>query len=259
MHPEKYSSPPILTAQDMLDAGYPARRRRAAPQTVLIFMSKTMMDHAVRITAATQSSRVPASVFLPRRTTGVGLLGNIGVGGASVVAHLELLAAWGVKQVVLAGTAGGLLPSIHFEDIVIPSQSFRNDGVSDHYLPPAEWAVPSLKLNQTLAAGLTQIQSKKARSIPFPAIHEAPVWTTASVFRETQAEVKAFGQQGMVAVEMETASLFAAAERLNIAASAVLVISDSLATGTHQLAPKQHQLNQVLYQVTKTLIHLFKH
>ena len=258
MHPEKYTSQPVLTAKAILESTHPEHKRMQPPETVLIFMSKAMYTHAITIISAFQSKRVPGNVLISRRTKGIGILGDIGVGGPSVVAHLEILAAWGVKQVILAGKAGGLLPSIHYEDIVIPSKAFRDDGVSDHYLPPADWATPSLKLNQRICEALTTIQRQGNRPTPYPAIHEAPVWTTASIFRETKAEVREYAKQGMAAVEMEAASLFTAAEVLGLEAAAVLVISDSLATGSHQLAPRQRRINQVQRQVTRTLIHLFK-
>ena len=92
----------------------------------------------------------------------------------------------------------------------------------------------------------------------FPPIHEAPVWTTASIFRETRAEARDYGHQGMVAVEMESASLFAAAQKLNISAASILVISDSLAHGAHQVAPKMRKVNHQLFSIARLLLRLFK-
>lgn len=257
-HPKKYSSQPLMRATELLDSHFPPKWRRSPPETVLIFMDGKTFNFAHNQIGGTRSRRIPAGVLLPSKyIKGLGIMGQTGVGGAAVVARLEFLAAWGVKRVVLIGTAGGLTPAIHYEDIVVPSKSYRDDGVSDHYLPHEDWALPDHKLNQTIIDQLAKVQRTRWDGIKRPAIHEAPVWTTPAPFRETKAEVKDYGQAGMVAVEMETASLFAAAHVLGMSAAAVLVISDSLATGQHQLAPKRRDVNGRLREVTKSLVRLF--
>ena len=122
---------------------------------------------------------------------------------------------------------------------------------------PTDWVEPSLPLNQKIIDSLKQIQRKGQRPIPLPTIHQAPVWTTPAPFRETKAEVSEYAKRGMAAVEMETASLFAAAQFLGLASSAVLVISDSFATGTHQLPPKPSRIDDQILAITKNLVHLF--
>ncbi len=258
-HPEKYTSKPILSAQTLLDRMYPASQRKAPPKTILIIMNKTVLNFAKALIWGKSSRRTPPNVITPNYFIGgAGLLGNTGVGGAGVVSYLEYLAAWGVQQMVLIGTAGSLTTNVSFGDIVVPSQSYRDDAVSNHYLPAAEWAHPSLKLNQSILKSLKQFKKSEFRSSKPPSIYEAAVWTTPAPFRETQAELRDYAARGMVAVEMETASLFAAAQVLKVKAAAVLVISDSLASGSHQVAPNQSMIDQQLQNVTRNLIRLFK-
>ncbi len=258
-HPKKYASEPLMRAKELLDDQFPPKWRRTAPETVLIFMDGKTLNFAHTQIGGTRSKRIPAGVLLPSKfIKGLGIMGQTGVGGAAVVARLEFLAAWGVKRVVLIGTAGGLTPAVHYGDMVVPSKSYRDDGVSDHYLPHEDWALPDHKLNQTIIEGISKTQRTRRGGIKRPAIHEAPVWTTPAPFRETKAEVKDYGEAGMVAVEMETASLFAAAQAIGVSAAAVLIISDSLATGVHQLAPKRQAINNQLRDVTKILIQHLK-
>lgn len=249
-HPEKYSSPPLMQAANLLEQQFPAAHRKPPPETVLIIMRSDMLGFSRRKIWGKRSSHTPAKVYLPHKwRSGPGLLGEIGVGGVSVVAHLEYLAAWGVKQVVLVGVAGGLTDSVLFGDVIVPTESLRDDGVSIHYLPNEKWAAPSVPLTLHIIEAL---ESKPLN------IHSAPVWTTSAPFRETKAEVRDYAAEGMVAVEMETASLFAAAQHLGIAAAAVLVISDSFATGAHTVAPNQQIISRNLQTVCGQLIKLFQ-
>ncbi|MFK7800096.1 MAG: nucleoside phosphorylase [Anaerolineae bacterium] len=250
-HPKKYSSQPLMTAADLLNRQIPTHQRAPASETVLIIMQRNALEFSQRKIWGKRSNKAPAKVLLPHKwANGPSLLGDIGVGGTSVVAHLEYLAAWGVKQVVLIGVAGGLLPSISYGDVVVPTRSLRDEGVSIHYLPESRWARPAETLNLKITQALADIK---------PKVHSAPVWTTAAPFRETQAEVQDYAAEGMAAVEMETASLFAAAQSLGIAAAAVLVISDSLAAGVHQMTPNQQIINRNLQLVCDRLIQEFKH
>lgn len=249
-HPEKFTSTPIMTAANLIEQLYPKSLKKSAPETVLIIMSGPIYEYAKGRIWGRINPDLPAKICMPHKwRSGPSLLGNIGVGGVSVVAHLEYLAAWGVKQFVLVGTAGGLTPSASYGDVVIPTKALRDEGVSSHYLPKDKWAIPSDQLNSKLTASLTSIQ---------PKIHLAPVWTTAAPFRETKAEVHEYAAEGMVAVEMEAASLFAAAQALGVATAAVLTISDSLATGTHQIAPRQQIIKKTQQMVCDQLIKLFQ-
>lgn len=239
-HPEKYTSRPVVTATQLLGRFFPASQKTAAPQTVLILMDTAVYNHAKSRIWGRVQPHLPAKLCTPHRwrTPAPALLGGIGVGGAGVVAQLEYLAAWGVKRVVLLGAAGGLTPSVAHGDLIIPTRALRDDGVSAHYLPAAKWAFPSEPLASKLAVALKPLVAP---------IHLAPVWTTAAPFRETEAEVRDYAADGAVAVEMEAASLFAAAQRLGVAAAAVLVVSDSLAAGVHHVPDqKRVQTHQKL-------------
>lgn len=259
MHPEKYTSEPLVKAKNLLDFHFPLNSRYDPPETILILMNKSVLNKLVKWTRSFQSNRIPANVFLPRRgSKTIGFLGETGVGGAGVVAHLEYLAAWGVQRVILIGKAGSLVENVRFGDIIIPSKSYRDDGVSNHYLPHEDWIIPDLKFNQALLEILNPLTEKGILPIEPPSILESPVWTTPAPFRETKAEVNNHVQNGMVAVEMESASLFTAAQTLKISAAAVLVISDSLANETHRIAPNQDKIDNQLLNIAKLIIPHYK-
>lgn len=229
MHPKKYSSPPVMTASSYLDHFWPAEKRRSPPETVLVIMQPGLADFGRNLIKGRRYANVPAGVWLPtwwHKRKGLGVLGNIGIGGAAIVSHAELLAAWGVKKIILLGIAGRISDSVSLGDIVVPSMALRNDGVSDHYLPAADWSYPNKQLSQLLVDHL---------SFANTATHHLPVWTTCAPYRETRAEVTDYAARGAVAVEMEAASLFGAAQFLGVETGAAFVISDSLVEEAHKI------------------------
>jgi nucleoside phosphorylase len=53
-------------------------------------------------------------------------------------------------------------------------------------------------------------------------------WTTDAPFRETAAEVEQYRKEGVLAVDMEAAAVFAAGQRLGVQAAALFAIGDSV-------------------------------
>lgn len=232
-----------MTASAYLDHFWPQDKRKSAPETVLIIMQPGVADFAKGLIKGPSYPNAPANVWLPKwwhKRKGLGVLGNIGIGGTSVVAHAELLAAWGVKKIILLGIAGQISETISIGDIVVPDKALRKDGVSDHYLEPMDWAYPNKSLTHALLESLRYTHED---------VHHLSVWTTCSPYRETRAEIRDYAALGAVAVEMEAASLFAAAQLLNVQAGAVLVISDSLVGESHTIdknfSISSHQLRTV--------------
>lgn len=56
---------------------------------------------------------------------------------------LELLIAWGVKQFITLGIAGGLQKNLLIGDIIVCEKAIRDEGTSHHYLPYDKYAYPS--------------------------------------------------------------------------------------------------------------------
>ena len=149
----------------------------------------------------------------------VALAGGFGVGAPAAVALLEELAACGVRRFVSIGLAGGLQEDLSAGDLVVCERSIRDDGVSSHYLPPQRYAAASPTLTARLCRAL------QARRLPFrPGI----CWTTSAPYREMRSQVAALQGEGVLAVEMEAAALFAAGQALGVEVAAALSIADCL-------------------------------
>jgi uridine phosphorylase len=78
--------------------------------------------------------------------------------------------------------------------------SKRDEGTSYHYLPAAE----SVDADAVLAAAL----QKELGGLGLPVV-TGPVWTTDAPYRETAVQLERHAKNGILAVEMQAASLYA--------------------------------------------------
>jgi len=102
---------------------------------------------------------------------------------------------------------------------VIATGAIRDEGTSYHYLPPANSVEAPLKLIPFLLAELGPL------GLP---VHCGMVWTTDAPYRETAKELKMYSSQGVLAVEMQAASLFALASMRNATIGAVAHVSNAI-------------------------------
>jgi len=167
---------------------------------------------------------------LRRLGSRVAIASRFGIGGPVVGVLVEDLAAWGVREFLAVGTAGGLAANLTAGDVILAVQAVRQDGVSAHYLPEGDVVAGDGRLLDTWQRNVT--------SQPYP-LRVGNVWTTSAPYRETAAAVAQAMALGALAVEMEAAALFAVAKARGRAAAAGVVVSDSLADGRWQPAPDQ--------------------
>jgi uridine phosphorylase len=133
------------------------------------------------------------------------LCGIIGcaVGGSFAVLLAEQLFESGCRLLIGVTSAGQILPVRIPPYFVLIEKALRDEGTSHHYLPPERYAQLSHDLSALLTTALK----------PFvPSIEHGAAWTTDAPYRET-AEAISYGQkEGILAVEMEAASLYAFAQ-----------------------------------------------
>ena len=134
--------------------------------------------------------------------TGAGRLGIVGcaVGGSFAVLVAEQLFASGCELVVSIASAGQIAPAGPPPYTILIDRALRDEGTSYHYLPPAahveaDPALLALAEGAFEAAGL--------------AVLRGTTWTTDAPFRETAEAIEAHRRDGVLAVEMEAASLYA--------------------------------------------------
>lgn len=174
------------------------------PETVIVTFRKAVTEmvqqrYAPEIIGQCSLGR---TIFLYRFEHGGKPLGfyNTIVGGAANAALLEQAIAMGARRFVIFGTCGALYPALTAGHFILPTQAYRDEGVSYHYAPASDWMeVPT-------ASRLAAIFD--ALGLPYTL---GKTWTTDAIYRETPRNAERRREQGCIAVEMECASLMAVA------------------------------------------------
>ena len=152
----------------------------------------------------------------------LGVVGEFGIGAPTTAMVLEVLHAAGTTAFLSVGWAGSLQPSHPQSAFVVADEAVRDEGVGHHYLPDAERVGATPELLEALTDALDRAGDD---------YETGPTWTTDAFFRETEAEVEAYRDAGVLTVEMEGAATFALAEYHGFAAGALYLISDYVAPG----------------------------
>jgi len=212
----------LLRAQDVL-----ARRlerggqpRGTAPQGVIFCYQAGPLGNTLAWWRTRRAGGFHADIRLLRRTNGrVGVATRFGVGAPAAVALLEELAAWGVRRFISLGIAGGLQAGHRAGDLLVVERALRDEGTSAHYLAPGETVEASAPLTRRLALALTQVGRPYVTGT---------TCTTDAPYRTTRALVERWTRAGGLAVDMEAAGLFAAAQRRGVDVAAGLCLADAL-------------------------------
>jgi uridine phosphorylase len=160
------------------------------------------------------------------------------IGASYAVLLLETLIAWGAREIIFFGSCGAISQSTKIGDIIVPTCSIIDEGVSKHY--NGQWvkasknwpknyegeealSYPSDKLTTIIKNELSK------NGLNFKS---GMIWTTDAAFMETREKVKYFQQRGTIGVEMETSALFTVGNYRGVETGAILVVSDELSTYT---------------------------
>ncbi len=137
---------------------------------------------------------------------------------------LEKLIALGAKAVIAMGWGGSLAPQVGLGSLVLPTKAVGGDGTSPHYRLGEGDLTPDPDLRNSLEKYLLEGLG------PGVSWHSGPIWTTDAFYRETVAAVRHYQSQGVLAVDLELAALFAVGRFRGVPVAGILVVSDELFT-----------------------------
>jgi uridine phosphorylase len=143
------------------------------------------------------------------------------LGSPQAVLVLERLIALGSRTITVLGWCGSLQPRARIGDWVLPTGAWSEEGTSAHYPSPSTVPGPDL----ALAGRLRDFCGQRGHRL-----HVGSVWSTDAPLRETVGKVRGYGEQGMLAVEMEMSALFRVAGYRQVRLAGLLVVSDELFT-----------------------------
>jgi len=136
----------------------------------------------------------------------VGIIGRV-VGSSFAVLVAEELFASGCRLLVSLTSAGQIVSSGAPPYFVIIDRALRDEGTSYHYAAPAKFAEADPQL---VASAYGAVSSHKPRCVI------GSSWTTDAPFRETMEAIEAAQREGILAVEMEAAALYAFARAAGV-------------------------------------------
>lgn len=142
------------------------------------------------------------------------------IGGPYAVLIAEQLHEAGAKIIIGLTSAGRLAPDLRLPCLVVATAAIRDEGTSYHYLPPASEiqcptpVVAHLERELVAATGWS--------------VRVGKVWTTDAPYRETLTQMTRWADQQALAVDMQTASLFAFGAARQACVASVATVSNAI-------------------------------
>lgn len=140
------------------------------------------------------------------------------IGGPYAVLIAEQLHAAGVRFLTGLTSAGRISPNLPLPCLVVADSAVRDEGTSYHYLAPEAEA----RCN----AAVVRCLERELPATGWP-VHAGRVWTTDAPYRETPSQLQDHARHGVLAVEMQAASLFAFGIARHAAVATVAVLSNA--------------------------------
>jgi len=149
---------------------------------------------------------------------------STGIGGPSAAIAMEELVQCGADTFLRIGTCGGMQSELLPGTLILPSGAVRMDGTSQEYMPLAFPAVADFSLLRHLAAAAEQLQYSYRVGVvqckdSFYGQHDPE---RMPVKQELLANWAAWKAAGVLASEMESATLFVTAAVLHVRCATVL-------------------------------------
>ena len=203
-----YEAPSVFTPENLLRE---ARRQKGLPEGLVpaicvLDPDGDLVDHlrasdrlSPHYTWACYHTRLDTFVH---EDMSYGIIGRV-VGAPFAVLVAEELFASGCQLLISITSAGQILPLGPPPYVILIEKALRDEGTSYHYAPPVPYSHLHPALREMICAQWDQGR------LP---LHVGASWTTDAPFRETEAMIARCRAQGILAVEMEAAALYALAQ-----------------------------------------------
>ena len=173
---------------------------------------------------------------------------STGIGGPSAAIVISELADLGAGRLVRVGTCGALHDSLALGDLLIATEALACDGTS-RALGAGERVEPSLEL----------LAATQAVTADDGDVHLGPIATTDLFYDDRGESERAWIAAGAIAVEMESATLFALAAKRALQAASILIVTDVLFPVRARIDPytlraAEHRLGDLAVRALPALV-----
>ena len=155
---------------------------------------------------------------MPNATADGITLINFGMGSPNAATVMDLLSAICPKAALFLGKCGGLKKKNQIGDLILPIAAIRGEGTSDDYLLPEVPALPAFALQRAVSTMIRDMGLDYWTGTVFTTNRR--VWEHDEAFKERLRVMRC------MAIDMETATVFAAGFANRIPCGALLLVSD---------------------------------
>ncbi|MBD5636873.1 MAG: nucleoside phosphorylase [Clostridia bacterium] len=159
--------------------------------------------------------------------------------GSTAASQFSIEANWltGASKFIMFGSAGSLDDEKTTNKYVIPTEAYRDEGMSYHYAPPNDYIKVKNSDKIKNLFDMWNIPNVQGR-----------VWTTDAILRETAGQVALRKSEGCIAVDMEVAGVQAVCDFCNFELYNFLVTGDVLCENSYdnsKLPDANHNLDKL--------------
>jgi AMP nucleosidase len=174
------------------------------------YVARFANEHGVEIRGADRA--------MPNATADGITMINFGMGSPNAATIMDLLSAVSPQAVLFLGKCGGVKKKNKLGDLLLPIAAIRGEGTSNDYLPPEVPALPAFQLQRGVSTTIRDLGHD---------YWTGTVYTTNRRVWEHDDTFKAYLKRTRcMAVDMETATIFAAGFANRIPSGALLLVSD---------------------------------
>lgn len=143
---------------------------------------------------------------------------NFQMGSAMAATVMDLLSAVSPKAVLFLGKCGGLKKKNAIGDFILPIAAIRGEGTSNDYFPPEVPALPAFTLQRATSSTIRDHGHDYWTGTVYTTNRR--VWEHDTAFKDYLRRIR------VMAIDMETATLFTVGFANRIPTGALLLVSD---------------------------------
>ena len=143
---------------------------------------------------------------------------NFGMGSPNAATVMDCLSAIKPEAALFLGKCGGLKKINDIGDFILPIAAIRGEGTSNDYFPPEVPSLPSFALQKAISTTIRDYNQDYWTGTVYTTNRR--VWEWDEHFKEYLKKIR------VMAIDMETATIFSTAFYNEIPAGALLLVTD---------------------------------